>query len=276
MRSPKDNIHPPEIPELEELDNQQAKPSISIIIPCFNEAEGIASLKKKLLPILRKLSSTYCVEVICVDDGSMDDTFSQLEYHFGEQAQIIRHPKNKGLSAAIKTGIIQATGNIICTIDSDCTYHPEQLLGVLDLFYGDIDIVTASPYHPQGRVINVPGWRLFLSKGLSNIYKIVLPQKLYTYTSMFRAYRREVLENVPITYPGFLGLVEIVAEAMLKGYKVAEYPAELSRRAFGQSKLRVMKVIWSHLKYISILSFRQLTQPKKVATLRYKYTKNDL
>jgi dolichol-phosphate mannosyltransferase len=240
--------------------------SVSIIVPCFNESEGIPALKQKLLPILSKLRYRYQVEVICVDDGSSDDTFFQLQNHLSEHVQILRHAKNKGLSSAIRTGVMSANGQIICTIDSDCTYDPKYLIDLLDLMFPDVYIVTASPYHPQGRVKNVPNWRLFLSKGLSQIYRIVLPQKLYTYTSMFRAYRREILEEIPITYPGFLGLVEIVAEAMLCGYKVVELPTELSNRVYGKSKLRVAKVILSHLKYINKLIFRRLFGVKSSRT----------
>ncbi|MBE9033809.1 glycosyltransferase family 2 protein [aff. Roholtiella sp. LEGE 12411] len=261
----------------QEYENSQKKQSVSIIIPCFNESEGVEPLKKKLLPVLAKLRSVRRIEVICVDDGSTDDTFLKLQKHLGQHAQILSHQTNRGLSAAIQTGVLYSTGNIICTIDSDCTYDPQDLAGLLDLMRGGVDIVTGSPYHPQGGINNVPGWRLFLSKGLSQLYQIVLPQKLYTYTSMFRAYRREVLENIPVNYPGFLGLVEIVAEAMLQGYKVAEYPSKLSRREFGQSKLRVTRVIWSHIKYIVRLILRQAFKPKKVWLQRHKYTtKNNL
>ena len=260
--------------ELEKTENRQ---SISIIVPCFNESEGIESLNKKLMPVLTKLRLVRSVELILVDDGSTDDTSLKLEQYFGQIAQIIRHPKNKGLSAAIQTGLMYSRNNIVCTIDSDCTYDPQHLIEVLDLMRADVDIVTASPYHPKGHVKNVPGWRLFLSKGLSLLYRLILPQKLYTYTAMFRAYRREVLETVPITYPGFLGLVEILAEAMLRGYKVVEYPAELSSRIFGQSKLRVTRVIWNHLNYISKLIVRQMFQPKKSKISQYyKHPKNDL
>lgn len=244
--------------------------SVSIIIPCFNESEGIEPLKTKLLPVLDKLSLVRSVELIFVDDGSTDDTFLKLEQSFGQEAQIIRHKKNRGIWAAIKTGFTYSTGKIICSIDSDCTYHPQQLFELLNLI-NRADIVTASPYHPRGSVKNVPAWRLFLSKGLSQIYRLVLPQKLHTYTSMFRAYRRDVLQAVPTTYPGFLGLVEIVAESMLRGYKVVEYPTELSNRIFGQSKLRVTKVILSHLKYIGKLVFRKKILIKKNAdSLIYK------
>lgn len=254
-----------------ELENCPNKPSVSIIVPCFNESEGIESLQQKLLPVLARLRLDRSVELIFVDDGSSDDTFWKLQQYFAQTAQIIRHPKNKGLSAATRTGLTYSTGNIICTIDSDCTYAPQQIIDILNLMNRDVAIVTASPYHPKGKVQNVPEWRLFLSKGSSLLYRLVLPQKLYTYTSMFRAYRREVLETLPIKHPGFLGLVEILAEAMLDGYKVVEYPAELSCRQFGQSKLRVTKVILSHLRYMTKLIIRQAFQPKKALSLRYRY-----
>ena len=258
-----------------EAGKSKQRPSVSIIVPCFNESEGIAALKEKLLPVLAQLNQQRNLELICVDDGSTDDTFLQLQQYFGQQAKIVRHPKNKGLCAAINTGFTSSTGKIICTIDSDCTYEPQDLIPLLDLLHNNIDIVTGSPYHPKGSVGKIPAWRLFLSKGLSQIYRVVLPQKLYTYTSIFRAYRREVLETVPITYPGFLGVIEILAEAMLRGYKVAEYPTKLNRRVFGQSKMRVAKVILSHLKYISKLIIRQFWIQRKPAVIRYRYTKND-
>lgn len=252
------------------LEKIEDSSSVSIIIPCFNESEGIEPLKTKLLPVLEKLRLFRSVELIFVDDGSTDDTFLKLEQSFGQEAQIVRHQKNRGIWAAIKTGFTYSTGKIICSIDSDCTYHPKQLFELLNLI-NRADVVTASPYHPRGSVKNVPGWRLFLSKGLSQVYRLVLPQKLHTYTSMFRAYRREVLQTVPTTHPGFLGLVEIVAEAMLRGYKVVEYPTELSNRMFGQSKLRVARVILSHLKYISKLVVRRRRLiVKNVSSLMYK------
>ncbi len=262
-------MHLPACPE-----NTKNRQSVSIIIPCFNESESIESLKKKLLPVFAQLCKAWSVELVFVDDGSTDDTFFKLKQNFEQQAQIIRHEKNKGLSAAIRTGFTHSTGNIICTIDSDCTYDPTYLISLLNLMHPDVDIVTASPYHPKGTVKNVPAWRLFFSKGLSQLYRLVLPQKLYTYTSMFRAYRREVLETVPITHPGFLGLVEILAEAMLCGYKVVECPTQLSNRVFGQSKLRVARVIRSHLQYIGKLIIRQLFQQKKPKLMQYKYAKN--
>ena len=78
----------------------------------------------------------------------------------------IRHPENRGVAAAIMTGIRNAPTEIVCSIDCDCSYDPSTLARMIPLLQ-NADMVTASPYHPQGSVRNVPGWRLVLSKTLS-------------------------------------------------------------------------------------------------------------
>ncbi len=77
--------------------------SVSIIIPCFNESEGIEPLKIKLLPVLEKLRLLGSVELIFVDDGSTDDTVLKLQLCFGQLAQIVSHQSNRGIWAAILT-----------------------------------------------------------------------------------------------------------------------------------------------------------------------------
>lgn len=233
--------------------------SVSIIVPCFNESEGIEHLKSRISPVLEKLRTSRPVELVLVDDGSTDDTSSKMQHHFGPLAKVVRHDVNRGILAAMQTGLANSTGDVVCTLDSDCTYDPNELPGLLALLRDDVDIVTGSQYHPAGTVKNVPPWRLSLSKNCSRIYQIVLPQKLYTYTSFLRAYRREVLETVPAQYPRFLGVTEILVEAILSGYKVVEYPTELSVRVYGQSKMRVASTMLNHLEYIVKLVVRRLS-----------------
>ena len=72
-----------------------------------------------------------------------------------------------------------------------------------------MDVVTASPYHPElGAVRNVPRWRLTLSKGATWLYRRILRQKLSTYTSCFRVYRRSSVAGITLTYGRYLGVAE--------------------------------------------------------------------
>jgi dolichol-phosphate mannosyltransferase len=113
--------------------------------------------------------------------------------------------------------------------------------------------VTASPYHPQGRVRNVPEWRLFLSKAASLLYRQVLEQKLFTYTSCFRVYRRSALLNLRLKETGFLGVAEITGRLDQRGSKIVEHPATLEVRLFGFSKMKIFRTIAGHLSLLARL-----------------------
>jgi hypothetical protein len=112
---------------------------------------------------------------------------------------------------------------------------------------------VASPYHPEGRVLNVPGWRLFLSKGASALYRRILRQKLHTYTSCFRVYRQSTVSGISLKHGGFLGVAEIVGIMDLTGSRVAEYPATLEVRMLGRSKMKVVRTILGHIRLLSEL-----------------------
>ena len=108
-------------------------------------------------------------------------------------------------------------------------------------------MVTASPYHPQGGVAGVPAYRLILSQGSSILYRILVNWRIHTYTALFRAYRRGVVDNVLFKADGFLAGTEILVNGMLMGYKAAEYPTVLHSRVHGASKAKIMRTIRAHL-----------------------------
>lgn len=232
-----------------------AKKSLSIVIPCYNEEEGIPHLAEKINKVIPDLEKEYSVELILVDDGSIDKTNQLLQQYFSNNShsRIVTHEKNKNLGAALRTGFAHCTGDYIAALDSDCTYSPELLAHMLEMMDEHTDIVTVSPYHPQGKINNVPAYRIFLSKGASFLYRIVLDWNLYTYTAMVRVYKKEVIKNVPFERDNFLGVTELLVKAMLKRYAVKEMPAELNARRFGVSKMKMIpvKVIGNHLSLLS-------------------------
>jgi hypothetical protein len=112
---------------------------------------------------------------------------------------------------------------------------------------GDVAMVTASPYHKEGRVLNVPAWRLSLSKGLSFLYRRVLNNRLATYTACFRVYRRSAVADLKLHHGGFLGVAETLARLDLGGAEVIEQPAVLEVRILGYSKMKILKTVRGHL-----------------------------
>ena len=103
---------------------------LSIVIPCYNEAENAAKIENELFPVVRELAAAQSVEVIFVDDGSTDDTWQMLHNVVGNSPEPLkgiavrfeRHAANRGLGAALRTGFKAANGQVILTTDSDGTY----------------------------------------------------------------------------------------------------------------------------------------------------------
>jgi dolichol-phosphate mannosyltransferase len=235
--------------------------TLSIVIPCYNESAGLVALRGALLPVVERLCKEHAVELVLVDDGSQDGTFDQLTELFPASVQvpvrIVRHDQNQGLSSALRSAARVATGEVILTLDADCTYHPDEVFGLLaTMRRSGADVVTGSPYHPEGGVENVQGWRLAMSRGASRIYGALVPEKLYCYTSMFRAYRRDWFRPEFITSDHFVGVTEVLVHAILAGAKVSEYPVVLRRRVYGDSKLKVGRATLEHLRLMGKIALR--------------------
>lgn len=236
---------------------------LSIVVPCYNEIDNIDKLKLELEPVIADLVGMILpgdhkitgVEVVFVDDGSTDETLMELEKAFVRNGNpsisysYARHEINRGLGAALRTGFQASTGEIILTTDSDGTYRFSTIPKLLACLDSDVDIVTASPYHPEGEVVGVPAYRIFLSRVSSLIYRVLVDLRIHTYTSLFRAYRRTVVEHVSFKADDYLGATELMVKAILNGRRVVEYPAALHRRVFGVSKARLIRTIISHLRF---------------------------
>jgi hypothetical protein len=129
---------------------------------------------------------------------------------------------------------------------------------MLGLLKPGVDMVTASPYHPAGTVLNVPAWRLLLSKASSALYRVVTNQKLHTFTACVRVYRRSSAINQSLRYSGFLGVAELLGKMALDGSVIVEHPATLEVRIFGQSKMKVVRTILGHLRLLGELGWIRL------------------
>ncbi|MBK9165427.1 MAG: glycosyltransferase [Acidobacteria bacterium] len=230
---------------------------VTVVVPCYNEVESLPYLAKTLEGVRHELAERgYEMHATFVDDKSTDATYDKLAEYFGNDKnfRIIRHEKNLGVAGAIMTGIRASTTEIVCSIDCDCTYDPYEIAAMLPLFKNGVDLVTASPYHIGGRVKNVPGWRLFLSRGASFLYRKTLKSELATYTSCFRIYRRSSVADIEIKETGFLGVAELLGKLHIEGATIVEHPAVLEVRLFGLSKMKTAKTIAGHLKLLARLA----------------------
>jgi polysaccharide deacetylase family protein (PEP-CTERM system associated) len=232
--------------------HESARTPISIVIPCFNEELILPYLSNTLVGVQAELSREHDVHFVFVDDGSSDGTWASLQSIFGGRANctVIRHEVNRGVAATIMTGIRASETEIVCSMDCDCTYDPHELGPMVALLTPDVDMVTASPYHKLGKVLNVPEWRLFLSRTLSKMYGMVLRHQLATYTACFRVYRRSAVADVPLSRPGFIGVAELLGRLDLGGSRIIEYPTTLEVRILGRSKMKIVKTMAGHIRLI--------------------------
>lgn len=243
--------------------------SLSVVIPCFNEEESVeqlidslACLEKEAEGLAKSRGDQLLLEFVLVDDGSTDRTVEKLtSAQLPEHYRIVCHQANQGIAAAIQTGIKSASYDLVGSIDADCSYDPGDILKMLSRFPADATMAVASPYHPEGGVLNVPAWRLWLSKQASRMYSWVLRQKLHTYTSCFRLYRRSEVAAVKLTNSDFVGIAELVWRLDRSGYKIVEVPAILSTRKYGQSKMKVMRATLKHIALLFRAGIDRLLSP---------------
>ncbi len=221
---------------------------VTVVVPVHNEQGGIEYLLRAMAKAAAALAPRHELRLLVVDDGSTDGTWDELEQaaraHPG--LALVRHERNRGVGAAILTGIRAASTELVASVDCDCSYDPVELAAMLPMLER-ADLVTASPYHPQGRVANVPSWRLFLSRSLSRLYQRELRVGIHTWTSCFRAYRRSAVADIELERGGFLGVAELLVRVLRRGGRVVEHPATLERRLLGASKMKLMRTILGHL-----------------------------
>jgi glycosyltransferase involved in cell wall biosynthesis len=222
---------------------------LSIIIPMFNEAENVEATLNRVEEALASFQGTY--EIIAVNDGSLDNTLEILKRMESQNGKIkvVSYPKNIGRGMALRKGFEESSGEIVVSIDADLSYDPRYIHDLVRTLRTetDVDFVLASPYMPGGGAQDVPGLRLWISKTGNRILRFALPNRIYTSTGIFRAYRKKVLDSLELESDGKEIHLEILSKAMALGYRVTEVPTILKGRKKGRSKFKFKKTAASHL-----------------------------
>ena len=222
---------------------------LSVVIPMFNEAENARATLNQVEEAMVSFQGTY--EIVAVNDGSTDDTLLELKRAAEKngRVEIVTYSKNFGRGRALREGFKKARGEIVVSIDADLSYDPHYILDFVKALQTeqDVDLVLASPYMPGGGVENVPFLRLWISRLGNRVLRLAMPNRIYTSTGIFRAYRKKVLDSLEIESDGKEIHLEILSKALALGYRVKESPAILTSRKKGKSKFKFKKTAVSHL-----------------------------
>jgi polysaccharide deacetylase family protein (PEP-CTERM system associated) len=242
--------------------------SVSVVIPCFNEERALPYLANTLQRLESSLGSAYDLRFVVVDDGSTDETLVRARALFADWANVTvaRHDRNRGQAAAILTGALASTTEIVCTMDCDSRFDPHELARMIPRLRSGVDLVVASPFHPDGVARRVPRVQRALSASLAACYRRLLRQALHCYTSSFRVYRRRALLALHVRRGGPVGVTEILARLDLAGGTIVEHPVTPDARIFGRSRWHVARAIAGHAGLLAELAWHRLRGARTHAT----------
>lgn len=239
---------------------------ITVVLPAYNEEGDIVPLLNEIERLLKERFSG--VNVIVVDDGSSDRTVERVESIKSGNIRLVKHGVNKGLSEAIKTGLLEALSvssdnDVIVTMDADNTHCPGLVFRMASLIDEGNDVIIASRYLSRARVLGLKFGRRLLSLCASLFLRCLFPTKgVRDYTSGYRAYRAGVLKKAFekwgdgfISESGFSCIVDILLKLRKMNIVINEVPLILHYDyKFGPSKINIRKTI----KQILRLSFVRL------------------
>lgn len=225
------------------------QPELSVVIPMYNEEEGIQGTVQEMSAALSAAGLDY--EILLVNDGSTDGTESVCRDLIAPRPRVrlLSYSPNVGRGRALRTGLRHARGEILASTEADLSYRPEVILRMVQRLRENLgaDMVVASPYCPGGRLEKVPLLRGLVSRIGNRVLGLALPGNLTTTTGMTRAYRRHVIDALELESDGKEIHIEILSKVLSLGYCVAEVPAVLSWRRTGKSKFKFRTTAISHL-----------------------------
>jgi len=228
--------------------------TLSVIIPAYNEEDGIAEIAVRVLSVKDDLreAGVADLELLIVDDGSGDRTAEVADQIPG--VRLIRHDKNRGYGAALKTGFSYASGELIGFLDADGTYPPEYFPQLCQKVFNGGEMVIGS--RMSGSDSKMPVTRRVGNLFFARLLTLIGRQKVSDSASGMRVFRRNILEKI-YPLPDGLNLTPVMStRAVHEGIQMAEVPIPYDERV-GSSKLSVVRdgslflqsIIWTVLTY---------------------------
>lgn len=229
--------------------------ALSVVIPAYNEEDGIADIVDRVLAVREPLAAIGVqeLELVVVDDGSHDRTAEIVEGY--SDVRLIRHATNKGYGAALKTGFHNAKGDLLAFLDADGTYPPEFFPRLCQAaIEQEADLVIGS--RRAGEKSEMPTTRRIGNFFFANLISLISNQRISDSASGMRVLRREALSAL-YPLPDGLNFTPVMStRALHEGLKMVEVPITYSERA-GSSKLSVVRdgtrflnsIIWTAMNY---------------------------
>lgn len=210
---------------------------VSVVVPFFNEGESVSALLDELLEVLGHAMATY--EVIAIDDGSTDDTFTILQAFAlrWPALKFARHLHNQGQASALWTGFKLASGDVVVTLDGDGQNDPHDIPCLISKLTADgADMVSGFRQQRKDSLV-----RKLMSRTANAVRNSLLHDGVHDAGCALKAFRRAVVSSfVPIrTLYSFMPAMAVAA-----GFQVVEMPVNHRERKAGISKYGLRVMFW--------------------------------
>lgn len=209
---------------------ENTKKLASIVVPAYNEEEGISGL----LEAVKALDLFEKYEFIIVDDGSSDQTAAVAKRY---PVKVIRHSVNKGYGASLKTGVRRATTPLVITMDSDGQHDPAYIDTIVEML-GEYDMVIGERSATSFQVKSRKSGKWLIRK----TGEMLVGQKLPDYNSGLRGFHREQIYNILHLMPNGFSFSTTSTLAYLKeGYNIGTFPIEVVERVGRASSVQFVR-----------------------------------
>jgi glycosyltransferase involved in cell wall biosynthesis len=223
---------------------------LSVVMPVYNEQ---ATLRKA---IERVMSVGLQIELLCVDDGSSDnsrDILAQLQKQWPE-IRIFLQPRNMGKGAALRRGIQEATGNYVVIQDADLEYDPKDYHQLLEpLEAGQADVVYGSRFLGSGPHRVLYFWHSVGNWGLTLLSNMLTNLNMTDMETCYKVFRREIIQSIPIEEDRFGFEPEITVKIAKRQLRVYEVGISYWGRTYAEGKKigwrDGFRALWCLLKY---------------------------
>jgi glycosyltransferase involved in cell wall biosynthesis len=217
-------------------------------MPCYNEAESLPDILNKVRAV------TIDKEIIVIDDCSSDGTPNVLanEQRNDPNLRVIRHERNRGKGAAVRTGIAAATGDVIIVQDADLEYDPNDFYVVLKpIFDGRVGVVYGSRF--MGSHTGMYFWNALGNKFLTFLTNFLFNCWISDMETCYKAFRADIIKNIPLESNDFRIEPEITAKILLRKERIFEVPVSYIGRTYEEGKKMKPSqgfwAIWALFKY---------------------------
>jgi glycosyltransferase involved in cell wall biosynthesis len=221
---------------------------LSVIMPCYNEAESLPLILAKVRAV------PNAKENIVVDDCSSDNTPAVLaaELLNDPHMRVVRHDRNRGKGAAVRTGIAQASGDIVIIQDADLEYDPNDYHEVVGpIMDGRVDVVFGSRF--MGRHTGMYFWNALGNKFLTFLTNFLFNCWISDMETCYKAFRADIIKNIPLESNDFRIEPEITAKILLRKHRIYEVPVSYIGRTYEEGKKMKPSqgfwAIWALFKY---------------------------